>query len=140
MGILSRIHKILLANLPHPDIDAPYLKRKRKYKRYRTGREDSRNSFASEQSAGSTGRRSNETAAPRDPELAQCYANLEIPYGSDLQTTRRAWKRLLRKYHPDLHSGDPEKMHLANELVKGLNRAYEKIEKQLQSNHENVNR
>ena len=26
---------------------------------------------------------------PQDPELARCYANLEIPYGSDLETARR---------------------------------------------------
>ena len=50
------------------------------------------------------------TPPPRrelDPLLARYYANLEIPYGSDLETVDRAWKRLLRKYHPDRHATDP---------------------------------
>lgn len=66
-----------------------------------------------------------------DPELARYYANLEVPYGSDLETVRQAWKRLLKKYHPDLHSGEPEKQRIANELVQGLNRAYEELLKRL---------
>ena len=64
-----------------------------------------------------------------DPRLAACYANLEIPYGADLETTRRAWKRLLKKYHPDLHAQDPEKRRVANQLTAELTRAYQEIEK-----------
>ena len=59
--------------------------------------------------------------------LAGYYANLEVPYGSDLATVRRAWKRLVRKYHPDIYSHDSEKRRIANELMQGLNRAYEKL-------------
>lgn len=66
-----------------------------------------------------------------DPVLAGYYSNLEVPYGSDLETVRRAWKRLVRKYHPDLHSKDPEKRRVANELTQGLNRAYEELAKRL---------
>ncbi len=64
--------------------------------------------------------------------LAQYYANLEIPYGSDSEAVREAWKQLLRKYHPDLHSSDLEKQKTATELVKGLNEAYEKLSKRLE--------
>ena len=67
-----------------------------------------------------------------DSRLAGYYANLEVPYGSDLATVRRAWKRLVRKYHPDIHSGDPEKRRIANELTQGLNRAYEKLAEHLE--------
>lgn len=67
-----------------------------------------------------------------DPMLAGYYANLEVPYGSDLTTVRRAYKRLVRKYHPDMHSGDPEKRRIANELTQGLNRAYEKLAKRFE--------
>lgn len=66
-----------------------------------------------------------------DPVLARYYANLELPYGADLITVRQAWKNLLRKYHPDLHSHDPEKRRVATELTQGLNRAYEELEKRL---------
>lgn len=67
-----------------------------------------------------------------DPELARYYRNLEVPYGSDLATVRDAWKRLMRQYHPDLHSGDPEKLRTATELVKGLNHAYEQLKRHLE--------
>ncbi|MEM7355150.1 MAG: J domain-containing protein [Acidobacteriota bacterium] len=70
-------------------------------------------------------------AADVDPELARYYANLEVPYGSDLATVREAWKLLMRKYHPDLHGADAEKQRTATELVKGLNQALEQLERRL---------
>ena len=66
-----------------------------------------------------------------DPELASYYANLEVPYGADFKTVDMAWKRMLKKYHPDLHSNDPEKQQIANELVKGLNHAHKKLKEHL---------
>ncbi len=69
-----------------------------------------------------------------DPEIAQCYANLEIPNGSDLETVKHAWKRQVRKYHPDLHSNDADKQRIATELVKGLNHAYEQLKNHLENN------
>ena len=66
-----------------------------------------------------------------DPQLAGYYANLEIPYGSDLEIVRRAWKRQLKKYHPDLHAENPERRKLANELTVELTRAYQEIERAL---------
>ena len=68
-----------------------------------------------------------------DPELAELYSNLEVPYGSSLATVRKAWKRLLRKYHPDRHSKDPEKRKIADELAQRLNGAYEQLQKRLES-------
>lgn len=67
----------------------------------------------------------------QDPELAGYYANLEVPYGSDLATVKKAWKKLLQKYHPDLHSADAEKRQVANELTQGLNKAYDELRKRL---------
>jgi DnaJ-domain-containing protein 1 len=64
-----------------------------------------------------------------DPKLAGFYANLEIPYGSGADTAKRAWKNLLKKYHPDLHHEDPEERRIANELTSQLTRAYREIEK-----------
>lgn len=68
----------------------------------------------------------------RDPVLAGYYANLELPYGADLEAVRNAWKRLVRQYHPDLHSADAQKKQVANELVQGLNRAYEELSRHLE--------
>lgn len=69
----------------------------------------------------------------QDPRLAQYYANLEIPYGSDLGTARQAWKNLLKKYHPDLHAADPEKRRLANELSARLTQAFQELERTLKT-------
>ena len=69
----------------------------------------------------------------RDPKLAEYYANLEIPYGADLETARRAWKGLLKQCHPDLHASDPEKRQLANELSARLTQAYQGLERALKA-------
>ena len=63
-----------------------------------------------------------------DPKLAALYANLEVPYGSDLSAVRAAWRRLLKQYHPDLHGVDPTKREVANELTARLTAAYEELE------------
>ena len=68
---------------------------------------------------------------PSDPGLAKAYANLEIPYDSDVKTARRAWKKMLKRYHPDIHHRDPEKRRVANELSAELTNAYRTIEEAL---------
>jgi DnaJ-domain-containing protein 1 len=72
-----------------------------------------------------------------NPKIAQYYANLEIPIGSDLKTVKSAWKRLMRKYHPDIHGNDKEKQKIAIELTQQLNRAYEELCKHLRTKKTN---
>jgi DnaJ-class molecular chaperone len=79
------------------------------------------------------GRQAATAAEGVDQELAALYSNLEVPYGSDLSTVRKAWKGLLRRYHPDLHSKDPGKREIAGELTRRLNGAYETLEERLKS-------
>jgi len=69
----------------------------------------------------------------RDPRIAAYFANLEVPYGSDLKIVRESWKLLVKQFHPDLHSSDAEKQKMANELVQGLNKAFDEIKKYYQS-------
>lgn len=59
------------------------------------------------------------------------YANLEVPYGSDLETVKESYRTLMRKYHPDKHVNDPETEKLATELSQELTRAYKAIESYL---------
>lgn len=68
-----------------------------------------------------------------DP-LADYYTNLELPPGASRQEVKRAWKRLMKKYHPDLHSANPEKREVANELTQRLNEAYRALDKKLAMN------
>lgn len=67
----------------------------------------------------------------RDEKLARYYACLEVPYGSDLETVKKAYKTLLKKYHPDFYGHDPEKQKTANLLTQKLSEAYQELEKAL---------
>ena len=53
--------------------------------------------------------------AAGDDAIRKAYAALEVPAGSDFETVRKSYRRLMRKYHPDLHGGTPEKSRAATE-------------------------
>ena len=111
MDVIERLYRILRANLP-PDEST------------RAGAEDSWDWNPVDPPV-------SHTSAPQseiDPRLAAYYANLEIPYGSDLVLVRQAWKCLLKKYHPDLHAGDAQKREVANQLTAQLTNAYKELE------------
>lgn len=63
----------------------------------------------------------------RDPELEKHFARLELPYGSGSDEARKAWRNLLKKYHPDKHSDDPDQYRVATELTAELTRSYQEI-------------
>ena len=112
MNIFSRLYKIISAKLPHSENESGQvpLDRRKSFK-YTTG-----------------DRAQSETGHPHyDPILAECYANLELPYGADRKRVRQAWKKMVKQYHPDLHATDPAKRQVAHKLSQGLNRAYEEI-------------
>ena len=69
--------------------------------------------------------------AAGDQAIRKAYAALEVPPGSDFETVRKSYRRLMRKYHPDLHTGSPEKQRAANDLAQRLTEAYKLLEKQL---------
>ena len=102
----------------------------------RTGRHQTGSASTEHEPSAGRGRRKphSPTGAGQapDPVLVRYYANLELPYGTGLDTVRRTWRRLVKKYHPDLHSGDKQKRRTATELVQGLNRAYEELARHLE--------
>ena len=69
--------------------------------------------------------------AARHPTLARYYANLELPYGADIEAVREARRRLLKRYHPDLHSADPARKRTATTVTQGLNRAHDELLRRL---------
>jgi DnaJ-class molecular chaperone len=87
----------------------------------RTGTEPPRQDGAGESRAGDARR------AARDEALRQDYANLEVPFGADIETVRRSYKHLILKYHPDKYAGDPQKQKAALEITKKINESFEKI-------------
>lgn len=69
----------------------------------------------------------------KDENLINAYKVLDIPYGSDLKTAKLAWKKLMKKYHPDFNCGNQDKERLANEISIKITSAYKEIEKYWQS-------
>ncbi|HVU50244.1 MAG TPA: J domain-containing protein [Polyangia bacterium] len=87
-------------------------------------------------SAGASGRSSGARAEPPrrtaagDSAIRKAYAALEVQPGSDFETIRKSYRRLMRKYHPDLHRGSPEAQRAATDLAQRLTEAYKLLEKQ----------
>ena len=69
--------------------------------------------------------------ASGDDAIRKAYAALEVPAGSDFETVKKSYRRLMRKYHPDLHGGAPEKYRAATDLTQRLTQAYKTLEKHL---------
>ncbi|MEK7484160.1 MAG: DnaJ domain-containing protein [Planctomycetota bacterium] len=80
---------------------------------------------------------SSETGVPPfsdvDSKLAQYYANLEVPSGASLEEIRRAYRQLIKQYHPDLYENDPNKRQTAEQILKKLNEAFSYLEDHFKS-------
>lgn len=59
------------------------------------------------------------------PEIARFYANLELPVGADAPQVKAAYRRLMRRYHPDKHAQHPDRAKVAGEVSQKLRAAYE---------------
>lgn len=70
------------------------------------------------------GRRGRSARAP-ETDVRRWYANLELPYGAPADEVRAAYRRLMRRYHPDRHFNDADAQRVATELSQALRRAYE---------------
>lgn len=58
------------------------------------------------------------------------YANLELEPGASFEEIRSAYRRLLRRYHPDKHQDDVDKARSAEAIAKQLNEAMAYFEHQ----------
>ncbi len=52
------------------------------------------------------------------------YRTLELEPGADATEVRKAYRRLLKKFHPDRFANDPEKLKVATEVTRKLTEAY----------------
>jgi len=59
----------------------------------------------------------------------QYYKILEVEYGADFDEIKKAYKRLLKKYHPDLFVNQPEKLEVAQKVSAKINEAYTYFER-----------
>ncbi|HOJ49253.1 MAG TPA: J domain-containing protein [Spirochaetota bacterium] len=66
-------------------------------------------------------------------DIARYYAMLELEYGAGIEDVKKAYRNLMKKYHPDFFSSDPEKQKIAKDVAQGLTRAYEELIKYLKN-------
>ena len=59
--------------------------------------------------------------------LEEHYKTLGLKPGADSAQIKKAYRALMRKYHPDLHTSDPKKQKAANELSLKITHAYKAL-------------
>ncbi|MEM1177275.1 MAG: DnaJ domain-containing protein [Acidobacteriota bacterium] len=64
-------------------------------------------------------------------QLEELYGRLELPPGADAAAIDRAWRRLVRVYHPDRFANDPDRFARATRLVAALNDARTELKRHL---------
>jgi DnaJ-domain-containing protein 1 len=69
----------------------------------------------------------------KEREIAQAYANLELPKGAPIEDVEKKYKELSAKYAPEKHASDPARVELAKELRAQLSRAYDRLTAYLKS-------
>lgn len=82
-------------------------------------------SSSSSSSSSSSGR------APRpgsqEAKLAEWYKVLDLQVGADMAQIKSSYRQLMRKYHPDMHAGNPQKQKAATELSMRVTTAYNSL-------------
>jgi DnaJ-class molecular chaperone len=67
----------------------------------------------------------------RNDKLAKYYKVLDLPYGAEFDQVKASYRKLMRRYHPDLHTQSPQKAKAATELTMQVTEAYNELEKHL---------
>lgn len=72
-----------------------------------------------------------QTASPPsgDKTIREYYANLEVPFGADMDRVKQSYRRLMRRYHPDRYANDSDMEELATELSQELTQAYHAVKR-----------
>lgn len=59
-----------------------------------------------------------------EAQLAEWYKVLDLHAGADMAQIKSSYRQLMRKYHPDMHAGSPQKQKAATELSMRVTTAY----------------
>jgi len=77
---------------------------------------------------GSSPGASGSARAPRpgstEAQLLEWYRVLDLQVGADMAQIKSSYRQLMRKYHPDMHAGNPQKQKAATELSMRVTTAY----------------
>jgi DnaJ-domain-containing protein 1 len=71
----------------------------------------------------------NEARRPPKPgsseaQLLEWYRVLDVSIDAEMPAIKTAYRQMMRKYHPDMHAGNPTKQKAANELSLRVTSAY----------------
>ena len=61
--------------------------------------------------------------------ITKCYKILELQNGASIDDARKAYKDMVKVWHPDRFAGNPRLRDKANEKLKELNLAYGELRK-----------
>ncbi len=82
-------------------------------------------------SAGSTSGSTGSARPPRpgssEAKAAEWYRVLDLQPGADMAQIKTSYRQLMRKYHPDMHAGNPQKQKAATELSMRVTTAYNNL-------------
>ncbi|HVV88428.1 MAG TPA: J domain-containing protein, partial [Kofleriaceae bacterium] len=86
--------------------------------------------------AGASSSGASSSARPPRPgsnaaQVTEWYRTLNLTPGADLAEVKSAYRQLMRKYHPDMHAGNPQKQKAANELSLRVTTAYNGLQAHL---------
>lgn len=59
-----------------------------------------------------------------EAQLLDWYRVLDLQLGADMAQIKTAYRQMMRKYHPDMHAGSPQKQKAATELSMRVTTAY----------------
>jgi DnaJ-domain-containing protein 1 len=86
------------------------------------------------QSSSSSGSSSSSSGSARPPragsteaKVAEWYKVLDLQVGADMGQIKTSYRSLMRKYHPDMHAGNPQKQKAATELSMRVTTAYNSL-------------
>ena len=68
---------------------------------------------------------------PKDDKLTAAYKQLEIEPGAAMPEIKSQFRKLMRKFHPDRHAGNPKKQKAATELTMRITSAYNVIDEHM---------
>jgi len=75
-------------------------------------------------SSSSTGSARSPRPGSTEAQLAEWYRVLDLQPGADMAQIKSSYRQLMRKYHPDMHAGNPQKQKAATELSMRVTTAY----------------
>ena len=62
-----------------------------------------------------------------EAKVAEWYRVLDLQPGAEMAQIKSSYRQLMRKYHPDMHAGNPQKQKAATELSMRVTTAYNSL-------------